>query len=206
MKNADNSHSIHYADLLKNWPKGIGPKPTNEQFAVAHACGKRLTGSKHAVAIACMLRPLGATEYEHRVAAAAFDHVELRQQTCLFNYARRNIEAGFLTRNMTAGSRLNPQSGRGEAVWALTLSATGTADMGRLLPALTETAELKAAPIRAKAKAAQLAARQAAKAKAAATRKARKALPAPPAADVVDVAPVQPVAGEPVTTVEPVVS
>src|SRR6516164_3667111 len=32
---ADNSHSIHYAELLKNWPKGIGPKPTNEMFAVA---------------------------------------------------------------------------------------------------------------------------------------------------------------------------
>jgi ElaB/YqjD/DUF883 family membrane-anchored ribosome-binding protein len=170
---ADNSHSIHYAELLKNWPKGIGPKPTNEMFAVAHACGKNLTGKKHAITIAMAQRPLGVTDYEHIVAIAQFSNVALHQQKNLVNYLRDACLAGFLVDNgMAIARRVNPLSGKSERVWQVKLTDPAAFAKG-ILPAITERAELKAAPLRAKAKAAKQAARDAAKATRTTKRKAK---------------------------------
>jgi len=175
MKTTDNSHSIHYAELLKNWPKGIGPKPTNDMFAVAHACGKNLTGKKHAITIAMAQRPLGVTDYEHIVAIAQFSNVALHQQKNLVNYLRDACLAGFLVDNgMAIARRVNPLSGKSERVWQVKLTDPAAFAKG-ILPAITERAELKAAPLRAKAKAAKQAARDAAKATRTTKRKAKAA-------------------------------
>lgn len=142
-----------YADSLKAWPKGAGPKPTVEHFRVAHYFGKP---GKQSLALAMAMRDSGTTAPQ----------IELVCERPQNNHRKRAIKLGYFNRVAT------PADGT-HTVYKIELTEKGKLKVG----AAVSMAKADKAP-KAPAKAATPRKPRAAKAKAAAAPEAAPEAPA----------------------------
>lgn len=58
----------HYTEILNNWKRECGPKPTSSELAAVHALGQCRVGALDTFAVAMCLRAKGATQYQIKLA------------------------------------------------------------------------------------------------------------------------------------------
>lgn len=111
---ANVKHSGFYTNVLANWHKALGPKPTEAQLSLAHVFGKP---GKQAMGIAMALRDGGMSPQAMTGASALFDG---RPTPC------RNKLVGS-TGLVAAGlfERLKPEAGQPTGTIALKITTEG---------------------------------------------------------------------------------
>jgi hypothetical protein len=126
----------HYTAMLKAWPKGAGPKVTNEQLDAVHKLGAR--PGKQAMANAMYLRPTGATTGQVCMVVGA---PQLNKMRALRDGAK-------VVKQVPAD-----KTAEGHTVYRIELTAKGEAKVKAAAEKLAADAEAKPAKAKAKRKA-----------------------------------------------------
>jgi hypothetical protein len=93
-------HISYYTNVMQQWSKPLGPKPSEAELALAHVFGRP---GKQSFVVAMALRPDGVTRGQMLTACSLFDG----KATPQLNHMRALIDAKMFTRDMTGpGYRL----------------------------------------------------------------------------------------------------
>ena len=90
-------HVSYYTNVMQQWSKALGPKPTEAQLATAHVHGRP---GKQSLVVAMALRDDGVTRGQMLGAAALFDG----KPTPQLNHMRALVNAKLLTRQPVPGA------------------------------------------------------------------------------------------------------
>lgn len=88
---ANIKHIDNYTNVMKQWSKPLGAKPTESQLALAHVFGRP---GKQSFAVALALREAGVTGAQIKLASSLFDG----KATPQLNHMRALIDARMFTR------------------------------------------------------------------------------------------------------------
>lgn len=90
-------HVSYYTNVMQQWSKALGPKPSEAQLATAHVHGRP---GKQSLVVAMALRDCGVTRGQMLEAAGLYDG----KPTPQLNHMRALVDSRMLTRQPVPGA------------------------------------------------------------------------------------------------------